>query len=275
MQSSEVHQPPSWTKNAVKIHHFFVVQQVWIAPCSDRSDFSVLILVFASFATAYTNFHFSYIEISNLLWFQKSFMNPVLKARSNSPSPDSYTRWWIEHGKSNISENMTAFVNISRLMTNSETLVASLSKSDQAAHSLFSGYWQQMYFLSVYFFRLIIFVECAKCIQPLKKAKFSRGIFEMMQCFASFKDFLFYEIRRLRARFVGRKSIKIPLQIFSGFNLLAALKTFQRTKVFSTNTQEHHTQINILNFDKKKSWIFPRKKEATSICYVKAICFVD
>ena len=91
-------------------------------------------------------------------------------------------------------------------------------------------------------------MECA-----LKKAKFSRGIFEMMQCFASFKDFLFYEIRRLRARFVGRKSIKIPLQIFSGFNLLAALKTFQRTKAFSTNTQEHHMQINILNFNNKKS----------------------
>ena len=144
MQSSEVHQPPSWTKNAAKIHHFFVVQQVWIVQIVQF--FLALIPVFASFATAYTNFHFSYIICFNLLWFQKSFMNPVLKARSNSPSPDSYTRWWIEHGKSNISENMTAFVNISRLMTNSETLVASLSKSDHAAHSLFSGYWQPMYF---------------------------------------------------------------------------------------------------------------------------------
>ena len=170
MQSSEVHQPPNWTKNAVKIHHFFVVQQVWIALCSDRSEFSALIPVFASFATAYTNFHFSYIKFFNLLWFQKSFMNPVLKARSNSPSPDSYTRWWIEHGKSNISENMTAFVNISRLMTNSETLVASLSKSDQAAHSLFSGYWQTMYFYQNHNF-------CGMCLMytTFKKGKIQSG----------------------------------------------------------------------------------------------------
>ena len=186
MQSSEVHQPPNWTKNAVKIHHFFVVQQVWIAPCLDRSDFSALIPVFASFATSYTNFHFSYIKFFNLLWFQKSFMNPVLKARSNSPSPDSYTRWWIEHGKSNISENMTAFVNISRLMTNSETLVASLSKSDQAAHSLFSGYWQPMYFLSMYFYQIHNF--CGMCLMytTFKKGKIQSGIFEMIAMFRKF-----------------------------------------------------------------------------------------
>ena len=122
-----------------------------------------------------------YIKFFNLLWFQKSSMNPVLKARSNSPSPDSYTRWWIEHGKSNISENMTAFVNISRLMTNSETLVASLSKSDQAAHSLFSGYWQPMYFYQNHNF-------CGMCLMytTFKKGKIQSGIFEMMQCFARF-----------------------------------------------------------------------------------------
>ena len=165
MQSSEVHQPPAGPKMQWRSITSSLCSKSGLLPTSDRSDFSALIPVFASFATAYTNFHFSYIKFFNLLWFQKSFMNPVLKARSNSRTPDSYTRWWIELRKSNISENMTAFVNISRLMTNSETLVASLSKSDQAAHSLFSGYWQTMDFYQNHNF-------CGMCF---KKGKIQLG----------------------------------------------------------------------------------------------------
>ena len=85
--------------------------------------------------------------------------------------------------------------------------------------------------------------------KAFKKTKFSRVIFELMQCFASFKDFLFYEIRRLRARFVGRKSIKIPLQIFSGFNLLAALKTFQ--SIFNQHTRTSHANKYYLLIKRK------------------------
>ena len=61
-------------------------------------------------------------------------------------------------GKSNISEKMTAFVNISRLMTNSETLVAGLSVSEQHPRSLFSLHWQLMYFLFNYISIVFIFV---------------------------------------------------------------------------------------------------------------------
>ena len=123
--------------------------------CAASLDSSLLgflcqCLIFPSFDAFLLSLFLRPSLLNKLLLFLASFINPVFKARSKSPTPDSYTRWWIEGGESNISEKMTAFVNISRLMTNSETLVASLSVSDQCPHSLFALYRQAVYFWLYY-----------------------------------------------------------------------------------------------------------------------------